>query len=83
MFALCFHDHVYVRVLLIDVQHHRISMLECEFLSGKVSCCRYDLLRGSRRRHGEHEFVNQLDLAGVLFSVAAAAILTLIRSRNQ
>ena len=60
LFANGLHDHVHVGVRLIGVQHHRVAMLEPEFLPRKVLHRRQHLVRRCPRRHREHELVNQL-----------------------
>src|ERR1700683_3724343 len=54
------HNHVDVRMWLIRMQHHRIAMLESEFLPSKVLSGRQYFPWWRTRRHGKHKLVNQL-----------------------
>src|SRR5580700_1461340 len=54
-------DHqVDMRVILVGVQHHRIAVLECEFLPGKLAARCQELPWRRARRHRQHDVVNEL-----------------------
>jgi hypothetical protein len=48
-----------VRVILIGMQNDRIAMLECEFLSGKLSARCQEFCGRRARRHRQHHVVNE------------------------
>jgi hypothetical protein len=76
VFALGFDNQVHVRVLLMRVQRHGVSMLQREFLTGKGLGSGQDLLGRCRRRHGKHDVVDQFDGTAGLLLTARRAVLT-------
>ena len=47
-------------VILVGVQNHRIAVLECEFLAGKLAARRQELPWRRARRHRQHDVVDEL-----------------------
>lgn len=56
----CLHDHVHMGMWFIGVQHHGIAMPKSEFLPSEALNGRQHFHGRRPRRHGEHQFVNQL-----------------------
>ncbi len=56
--VLRLHHQMHVRVLLVGVQHHGVAVLP-EILAGELPRSGQNLVRGRRRRHGQHDVVHQ------------------------
>lgn len=68
-------DQVEVRVGLIRVQHHGISVPDPEFLAGEHPGGRQHLFRRGRRGHRQDDVVDQLRLARVFALIMRPPIL--------
>src|SRR6185437_9081443 len=53
-------DHMHVRMRLVRMQHHRVAVVEREFLTREVLYCLEHLLWRRSRGHREHQFVYAL-----------------------
>jgi hypothetical protein len=60
LFAHRLDDHVHMRMRLVRMQHHRVSMLERKLLAREVPDRAKYLVRRSPRWHGKHQLMNQL-----------------------
>jgi hypothetical protein len=65
------------------VEHHRVSVLECEFLARALPRCRQYLIRWRRSRHREHDVVEQLCCPSGRTSVPGGAVMARDKSRCQ
>lgn len=74
--VLGFHNKMDVRVGLIRVQRHRIAVADPELLSGECAGCGEHLLRWGRRRHRQHNFVDQLGFPRFSTLVTGTTVLT-------